>query len=76
MLMLMVECPRCGHAFRRSNKRSIELDMSDMSRRYRSGDSLRTCAAAAGVSYSTMRNRLIEAGVQLRTKRGTRDGVR
>lgn len=76
MLMLMVECPRCGHVFSGRNKRSIDLDMSDMSRRYRSGDSLRTCAAAAGVSYSTMRNRLIEAGVQLRTQRGAHNGVR
>jgi hypothetical protein len=71
-----MQCPHCGASFRHPSRRSVDIDMSEMSRRYRSGDSLRTCAAAAGVSYSTMRNRLIEAGVAMRVRRGVRNGVR
>lgn len=50
--------------------------MSAMSARYRAGASVRECARAAGVSYSTARNRLIEAGVAMRPNTGVHHGVR
>lgn len=71
-----MQCPSCGHVFRRANARTVDIDVSDMSRRYRAGASVRECARRAGVSYSTARNRLVEAGVKMRSKRGARDGVR
>lgn len=71
-----MQCPHCGRTFRRANARTVDIDMSAMSRRYRMGASVRECAREAGVSYSTARNRLIEAGVAMRSKRGARHGVR
>jgi hypothetical protein len=65
-----MKCPKCGHRYRTRSYR--EIDMAQLVNSYRAGRSLRYCAQEVGVSYSTARLRLIEAGVTLRPKKGAR----
>ena len=51
-------------------KASGRLDIEEMSARYRAGESIASLGAAHGVSPSTIRARLIDAGVDLRPRPG------
>src|SRR5262245_6397912 len=46
------------------------LDAEELTKRYKSGESIATIGAALGVSPTTVRKRLIDAGVSLRARRG------
>lgn len=54
----------------RPSKNASKLDPSALTKRYNGGDSIATIGEAFGVSPATVRARLIEAGVELRPRRG------
>lgn len=54
----------------RPSKQAAKLNAAALAKRYRDGESLATIGEAAGVSPATVRARLIDAGVELRPRRG------
>ena len=54
----------------RPSKSASKLDPEALTRRYAGGQSIATLGEAFGVSPATVRARLIEAGVELRPRRG------
>jgi len=70
-MIVLMRCPKCGTVTRTVGY--MDLDVSKMIDEYRSGMSLRGLARLHNVAYSTVRNRMLDAGVPLRN-RGN-DGV-
>jgi hypothetical protein len=54
----------------RPSKSASRLNPAVLATRYKAGESIATIGAACGVSPATVRARLIEAGVELRPRRG------
>ena len=54
----------------RPSESARHLKIAALARRYKAGESIATIGAAFGVSPATIRARLIEAGVELRPRRG------
>jgi uncharacterized protein (DUF433 family) len=54
----------------RPSARARELNTRALAKRYKAGESIATIGSAYGVSPATVRARLIEAGVELRPRRG------
>ena len=54
----------------RPSQKAHKLNPAVLAKRYASGDSIATLGEAFGVSPATVRARLIEAGVELRPRRG------
>jgi hypothetical protein len=74
----MLQCPNCGHAWRRGPLR-VDIDARLVAQDYLAGMTLRQVAVKYRCAYSTARLRLINAGVQLRPrarKAAHPDGVR
>ena len=54
----------------RPSQTASELDVDVLTERYKAGESIAKLAAAFGVNGMTVRQRLIDAGVQLRPRPG------
>lgn len=54
----------------RPSRAASKLDVSDLAARYERGDSVATIGHALSVSPTTVRKRLLLAGVRLRPRRG------
>jgi hypothetical protein len=54
----------------RPSKPASTLDLEAITRRYLAGDSIATIGEAFGVSPATVRARLLDAGVEMRPRRG------
>ena len=54
----------------RPSAMASKLNTRDLAKRYKAGESLATIGTSFGVSPATIRARLIEAGVELRPRRG------
>ncbi|MGE0304244.1 MAG: hypothetical protein AB7N61_14910 [Acidimicrobiia bacterium] len=64
---------QAGAEFRgkgRPSGNAAELNLKELIKRYEKGESVATIGKALGVAQSTVRARLIEAGVPLRPRRG------
>lgn len=48
------------------------VELRDLAKQYRSGVSIRALATECGMSYGSMRLRLLAAGVELRSRGGAR----
>lgn len=57
------------HQLRGDARTKVAADFAAL---YRQGDSIRAIVARSGRSYGTVRDLLLEAGVKLRTRAGTR----
>lgn len=54
----------------RPSDHAAELSIKELTKRYEKGESVATIGKALGVAQSTVRARLLEAGVTLRPRRG------
>ena len=57
----------------RPSTRAEDLDVRQITARYKRGESIATLGKAFGVSPTTVRSRLLEAGVSLRPRAGRTD---